>query len=208
MEKLSRILLGIGTVIALVSIPAATAGTALMSADKIMPNEQDADEGKYPESQFKDLSPAQRNPAGLEMEPVLPKLAKEDFSVKVDTASESEEDSEDEEKIEQKKTTADPQPAEAALKKGFQEIALIVGELGFFPKTVFVNRDVPVRMFVTGASKGTLCIMMDSFQVRKQVRSQRIEEITFTPSTAGQYRFYCPINGAQGTVIVKEVAAN
>ena len=35
-------------------------------------------------------------------------------------------------------------------------------------------------MFVTGSSKNTLCIMMDSFQVRKQVRSQKIEEITFT----------------------------
>lgn len=92
--------------------------------------------------------------------------------------------------------------------KGVQEVALIAGDLGFFPKTVFVVRDIPVRLFVTGASKNTLCIMMDSFQLRKQIRSQKIEEITFTPSTPGQYRFYCPVNGMEGTMVVKELSAS
>lgn len=91
--------------------------------------------------------------------------------------------------------------------KGVQEVALIAGDLGYFPKTVFVSRDVPVRMFVTGASKNTLCIMMDSFQIRKQVRSQKIEEITFTPELPGKYRFYCPVNGMEGTLVVKELAS-
>ena len=68
-----------------------------------------------------------------------------------------------------------------------------------------VTRDIPVRMFITGASRATLCIMMDSFQVRKQVRSQKIEEITFTPNVPGKYRFYCPVNGMEGTLIVKEL---
>ena len=95
----------------------------------------------------------------------------------------------------------------AARHKGVQEVALIAGDLGFFPKTVFVSRDVPVRLFVTGASKNTLCIMMDSFQVRKQVRSQRIEEITFTPNEPGRYRFYCPVNGMEGTLVVKEFSS-
>lgn len=94
----------------------------------------------------------------------------------------------------------------SARRKGIQEVALIANDLGFFPKTVFVTRDIPVRMFVTGASKGTLCLMMDSFQVRKQVRTQKIEEITFTPNQPGQYRFYCPVNGMEGTLIVKELA--
>jgi len=91
--------------------------------------------------------------------------------------------------------------------KGVQEVSVIAGDLGFFPKTIFVSRDVPVRLFVTGASKNTLCIMMDSFQVRKQVRSQRIEEITFTPNEPGRYRFYCPVNGMEGTLVVKEFSS-
>lgn len=89
-------------------------------------------------------------------------------------------------------------------RKGVQEVAVIAGDLGFFPKTVFLTRDVPVRFFVTGASKNTLCIMMDSFQVRRQIRSQKIEEITFVPHTPGKYRFYCPVNGMEGTLVVRE----
>ena len=70
-----------------------------------------------------------------------------------------------------------------------------------------VSRDVPVRLYVTGASKNTLCIMMDSFAVRKQVRANKIEEIPFTPSQPGKFRFYCPVNGMEGTMVVKELAS-
>lgn len=97
--------------------------------------------------------------------------------------------------------------AGAIRRNGVQEVALIAGDLGYFPKTIFVSRDVPVRMYVTGASKSTLCLMMDSFQVRKQLKSQKIEEISFTPNVPGRYRFYCPVNGMEGTLIVKEFSS-
>lgn len=90
-------------------------------------------------------------------------------------------------------------------RKGVQEVAVIASESGFYPKTFFVSRDVPVRLFVTGASKGSLCLMMDSFNVRKQVRANKIEEISFTPNQPGTYRFYCPVNGGEGTMVVKEL---
>jgi hypothetical protein len=91
-------------------------------------------------------------------------------------------------------------------RKGVQEVALIASDLGFFPKTFFVSRDVPVRLFVTGATKGSLCLMMDSFNVRKQVRGGKIEEITFTPNQPGTYRYYCPVNGSEGVMVVKELS--
>ncbi len=91
--------------------------------------------------------------------------------------------------------------------RGVQEVAVIANDLGFFPKTLFVTRDVPVRLFVTGASSNTLCIMMDSFQVRKQIRARQIEEISFTPTTPGKYRFYCPVNGMEGSLVVKELSS-
>ncbi len=50
--------------------------------------------------------------------------------------------------------------------------------------------------------------MMDSFQVKKQIKPNKIEEITFTPANAGKYRFYCPVNGMEGTMVVREVASN
>ena len=91
--------------------------------------------------------------------------------------------------------------------KGIQEVSLIVGELGYFPKTFFVTRDVPVRLFITGASKQSQCFMMDSFQVRKNVALEKIEEVTFTPSQPGQYRFYCPKTGSEGTMVVRDLAS-
>jgi hypothetical protein len=99
-----------------------------------------------------------------------------------------------------------PMPASQS-RAGVQEVALIASDLGFFPRTIFITRDIPVRLFVTGSSKKSLCIMMDFFQIRRQVRSQKIEEITFTPPAAGQFRFYCPINGMEGTLLVKEIGA-
>lgn len=99
-------------------------------------------------------------------------------------------------------------PQSLVSRKGVQEVSVIASDLGYFPKTVFVTRDIPVRMFVTGASKNTLCIMMDSFQVRKQLKSQKIEEITFVPNVPGKYRFYCPVNGMEGNLVVRELGSS
>ena len=88
--------------------------------------------------------------------------------------------------------------------KGVQELALIVTENGFLPKTLFATRDTPVRLFITGASKRSLCILLDSFKVRRQVSTQRVEEIEFLPTIAGAHRFYCPINGIEGTLFVRD----
>ncbi|MCM0605670.1 MAG: cupredoxin domain-containing protein [Xanthomonadaceae bacterium] len=88
--------------------------------------------------------------------------------------------------------------------KGTQEVALIASETGFYPQTLFVTRGVPVRMFVTGASKANLCVMVDSFDVKKQIKFNRVEEITFLPKFAGQFRVHCPMTGMQGTLVVKE----
>lgn len=98
-------------------------------------------------------------------------------------------------------------PDSTVARKGVQEVSIIASDLGYFPKTVFVSRDVPVRMFVTSSSKHTLCIMMDSFQVRRQVKLQKVEEITFIPNIPGKYRFYCPVNGMEGSLVVKEFSS-
>jgi plastocyanin len=99
-------------------------------------------------------------------------------------------------------------PSSVVARKGVQEVSVIASDLGYFPKTIFVSRDVPVRMFVTSSSKNTLCIMMDSFQVRRQVKSQKIEEITFVPNVPGKYRFYCPVNGMEGSLVVRELSSS
>jgi hypothetical protein len=101
-----------------------------------------------------------------------------------------------------------PRPLASVSRTGVQEVAVIAGELGFFPRTLFVTKDIPVKLFVTGASKRPLCLLLDldGFQARKQVKAQAVEELDFTPNRSGQFRFYCPINGIEGTLLVKEAA--
>ena len=91
---------------------------------------------------------------------------------------------------------------------GVQEVSVIAGQAGYYPKTVFVTREIPVRMYVTGVSSGPLCIMMDAFNVRKQIQTDKVEEIVFVPSVPGQYRFHCPLNGLEGTLVVRDVNQN
>lgn len=86
-----------------------------------------------------------------------------------------------------------------------QEVAIIASELGFFPSTIFLTEGVPVRLYITGASSKTQCFMLDQFGVRRQVRNQKVEEVTFTPDQSGSFSFNCPMNGARGTVVVKEI---
>jgi hypothetical protein len=89
--------------------------------------------------------------------------------------------------------------------KAVQEVAVIANEYGFFPSTVFVTEGLAVRLFITGASAKSQCFMMDDFGVRRQVRSQKVEEVMFTPQHAGRYSFNCPMNGAKGQLVVRQM---
>lgn len=89
--------------------------------------------------------------------------------------------------------------------KSFQEVAVIANDLGFFPSTLFLTQGIPVRLYITGASVKSQCFMLDQFGVRRQIRNQKIEEVTFTPEQSGTFSFSCPMNGAKGTVVVKEI---
>ena len=93
----------------------------------------------------------------------------------------------------------------AKREKSYQEVAVIANESGFYPSTVFLTQGIPVRIFVTGSSAKAQCFMLDQFGVRRQIRSQKIEEITFVPDTVGTFSFSCPMNGAKGSIVVKEL---
>jgi hypothetical protein len=94
---------------------------------------------------------------------------------------------------------------EANRKKAYQEVAVIANDLGFFPSTVFVTEGIGVRLFITGASARSQCFILDDFGIRRQVRNQKVEEIQFTPARPGKYTFNCPMNGAKGTLVVREL---
>jgi plastocyanin len=68
-----------------------------------------------------------------------------------------------------------------------------------------VTKGIPVKLFITSTSKKLLCLMSDSLSLQREVQSQKISEIEFTPTASGKHRLYCPINGMEGTLLVKEV---
>jgi plastocyanin len=206
-----------GAVIFLALTTIAHAGTVLISPDRFA----DPDEGEFPSSQF-GVAPPHAMTSGFAANQVVDMEEGDDgsgvqhFHASRGIASVGDQPnsgidpsvkpsgSNNQESKMIISQSSEMKTATEMSRKGVQEVAIIASDLGYFPKTVFVSRDVPVRMFVTGSSKNTLCIMMDSFQVRKQIRSQKIEEITFTPSAPGKYRFYCPVNGMEGSLVVKE----
>ncbi len=84
-----------------------------------------------------------------------------------------------------------------------QDVSVIVNELGFFPSTLMVTQGVPVRLFITGATKKSQCFILESQGVRRQIKAEKIEEVTFVPDAEGVFRFSCPINGAEGKLVVR-----
>lgn len=87
---------------------------------------------------------------------------------------------------------------------GVQEISVIVSDYGYFPNRVFVTQNVPVKIYMSTPSKNTLCFMIDSWGVKKGISPGKVEEVEFTPSSAGNFRFYCPVKSIEGTITVRE----
>jgi plastocyanin domain-containing protein len=46
--------------------------------------------------------------------------------------------------------------------------------------------------------------MIDNWGVKKGVSPGKVEEVQFTPDRPGNYRFYCPVKGIEGTLTVRE----
>lgn len=148
-------------------------------------------DGNYPESSF-GKGPAQPD-LGANPYPFVPRKPE---NAQRSLASVSE-----------PKTPTDNSALKKAMAQGqsVQEIAVIADDLGFIPKKISVTQGVPVKLFVTAASKKTLCLMIDQFAVRRQIRSHRIEEISFVPEGRDPIRFYCPVNGAkEGFFYIKD----
>lgn len=89
-------------------------------------------------------------------------------------------------------------------KNGVQEFALIATDTGYLPSRLIVRRNIPVRLFLTSGSARTLCIVMDDFQLKKGLAPQAVEEVRFLPTKAGQYKFYCPVQEIQGSLVVRD----
>lgn len=94
--------------------------------------------------------------------------------------------------------------APASPRAGVQEFSVIVSDYGYFPNRIFVTQNVPVKIYMTTPSKNTLCFMIDSWGVKKGITPGKIDEVSFVPRDAGNFRFYCPVKSIEGTLTVRE----
>jgi hypothetical protein len=97
--------------------------------------------------------------------------------------------------------------------RGVFQQSVIASELGFFPEIITATQGTPLKLFITSISKKRpLCFILETTEVlggnqsfiRRQLNLGEIQEVLFTPEKAGLFSFYCPINHASGSLIVKE----
>lgn len=93
---------------------------------------------------------------------------------------------------------------EEVYKNGVQEVAIIASDTGFFPTKVIVRKNIPVQLRLTSASNTSYCFVMDEFNISRSVPAQEVVEIRFLPDKANTYRFYCPKQEIQGTLVVRD----
>jgi hypothetical protein len=101
-----------------------------------------------------------------------------------------------------------PRDARPSLNRQSQELSIIVSDSGFYPARVFTTVGVPVKIYLSSASKGTQCFMLDSWSVRKGIAPGKVEEIDFTPDRPGTFRFYCPVKAIEGSLVVRQAPVN
>lgn len=98
-----------------------------------------------------------------------------------------------------------PLPKGSAL-TGIQEVSIIVSDYGYFPSKIFVTQNIPVKLYLSTPSSGTLCFIVDVWGLRKGIAPGKVEEVVFIPEQAGEFRFYCPVKSIEGRIAVRESA--
>jgi len=110
---------------------------------------------------------------------------------------------------------------EEAHEVGELRVSLIVTPTGYYPKRLFVKKDIPVRIYVTSATSEASCFLLhigsyaevrqqngrslaSAGSLRRTVELGRVEEVSFIPRKSGDYAFGCPIQGFQGTLTVRD----
>lgn len=91
-----------------------------------------------------------------------------------------------------------------------QEIMVTGNEFSFSPSTITVQSGQPVRLVFTNIGKMPHDFIVDEMNVRtKIIKSGETDAVTFTPTQAGTFSFYCSVGnhrtqGMEGTITVQQ----
>jgi nitrosocyanin len=85
-----------------------------------------------------------------------------------------------------------------------QTLTMTLGTLSFTPNTLTVAKGTPVSIKIVNSSSLNHNFSLDAFNVNQNVDAGATQTVTFTPSQAGTYYFYCNVPGhAQAGMVGK-----
>jgi plastocyanin domain-containing protein len=84
-----------------------------------------------------------------------------------------------------------------------QKIVLSYKNYNYFPNTITVKVDQPVRIYLDGSIKGCYrSFTIKDFGIAKNLKTPE-DYVEFTPNKKGTYKFACSMGMGTGTIIVE-----
>lgn len=100
----------------------------------------------------------------------------------------------------------EPEPVVARVEKGVQVIHITVGDTGYEPNQIEVQKDLPTRLVFTRTSEttcGTEVHSPDLGFYKTDLPLNEAVEIMVTPDSDGTFTFACGMDMLTGTLVVK-----
>lgn len=85
---------------------------------------------------------------------------------------------------------------------GTREIAVIVTQEGYYPKSISVFEGEKVKFYVTSTVEEPDCMIVESYNVFMGANKGKVTEAEVVFDRPGEFSFYCPSTKKGGRVVV------
>lgn len=92
--------------------------------------------------------------------------------------------------------------ATAASERPLREVAVIVTQEGYYPKSLSVFEGEKVKFYVTSTVEEPHCMIVESHKVFLAANKGKVTEAEVVFDKAGEFSFYCPSSKNNGKVVV------
>lgn len=92
--------------------------------------------------------------------------------------------------------------AEASKENPLREVAVIVTQEGYYPKSISVFEGEKVKFYVTSTVEAPDCLIVESHKVFMAANKGKVTEAEAVFDKAGEFAFYCPSSKNDGKVVV------
>ncbi len=87
-------------------------------------------------------------------------------------------------------------------KPPLREVAVIVTQEGYYPKSISVFQGEKIRFFVTATVENPSCMIVDNHKVFLAANKGKITETEVLFDRSGEFSMYCPGSKNTGKVVV------